>query len=44
MIITSVGISVVSNIMKNMISSVAEKANISEICSRAVIKMKVRFR
>lgn len=42
--ITSVGISVASNIMKNIISSVVEKASISEICNRIMMKMKVCFR
>lgn len=42
--ITSVGISVVSNAMKNIISSVVEKASISEICSKMMVKVKIRFR
>lgn len=42
--ITSVGSNVDSNAMKNMINSVVEKARISEICSKMVIKIKVRFR
>lgn len=44
MIITSVGISVASNIIKNMISSVAEKARINEICNEIIVMIKVRFR
>lgn len=43
-IITSVGINVVSNAIKNIINSVAEKAEISEICSKITVVMKVRFR
>lgn len=42
--ITSVGISVVSNVIKNIISSMVEKASISEICSKMIVKVKVRFR
>lgn len=30
--------------MKNMISSVAEKASTSEICNRIIMKVKVCFR
>lgn len=44
MIITNVGMSVVSNVIKNIINSVVEKARISEICSRIMVKIKVRFR